>query len=229
MNPKLLLFDIDGTLISARGMPKKAMATVLGRRYSTFQYDQSYDFSGRTDPEIIEHLLQYDNRNFSGALINEILQEFCIELEKEICDGHKPLINPGIEDLIERLRVTDNVCLGLVTGNVAEGARIKLEAADLHQYFPVGGFGDDSKDRNELPPIAQRRAEIHFNKIFENKDIWIIGDSIHDISCARNNDLRCLAVSTGRTSREELADENPEFLENDLSDLEKIHEILVNS
>jgi beta-phosphoglucomutase-like phosphatase (HAD superfamily) len=92
MKPKLLLFDIDGTLISARGIPKKAMATVLARRYSTFQYDQSYDFSGRTDPEIIEYLLRYDNREFSDTLIKEILRDFCIELEKEFFDGHRPEI-----------------------------------------------------------------------------------------------------------------------------------------
>ena len=229
MKPKLLLFDIDGTLISARGIPKKAMATVLARRYSTFQYDKSYDFSGRTDPDIIEHLLRYDKREFSDTLIKEILWEFCIELEKEFINGHRLEIHPGVNGLIQRLRTTENVFLGLVTGNVSEGARIKLEAADLHRYFPVGGFGDDSKDRNELPPIAQKRAEIHYDKIFEPEDIWIIGDSIHDIGCAKNNGLRCLAVSTGRTSREDLAAVNPEFLENDLSDFERIHEILVHS
>ena len=75
MNPKLLLFDIDGTLISARGIPKKAMATVLSRRFSTFKYDRIFDFSGRTDPEIIEHLLNFDKKEITEHIIQEILRE----------------------------------------------------------------------------------------------------------------------------------------------------------
>jgi phosphoglycolate phosphatase len=229
MKPKLLLFDIDGTLISARGIPRKAMATVLSNRYSNFRYDDSYDFSGRTDPQIIEHLLQYDHRDFSDVLVVDILAEFCCELEKEFYDGYKPEIHPGVEELILSLNKTKDVFLGLVTGNVSEGARIKLESADLQHYFPIGGFGDDSKDRNELPPIAQKRAEYHYDKFFEPENIWIIGDSVYDIGCSQTNGLRCLAVSTGKTSKEDLSLANPEFMENDLSDLERIQEILLHS
>jgi len=229
MNPKLLLFDIDGTLLSAHGIPKKAMANVLAKRYSNFQYDQLYDFSGRTDQEIIEHLLHYDNRDFSETLIHEILSEFCIELEKEIMNGQPPEIHPGVNRLLPKLGNIENVFLGLVTGNVSEGARLKLEAVDFQQYFQIGGFGDDSKDRNDLPPVAQNRAEKHFNITFKSDDIWIIGDSIYDISCAQENGFRCLAVSTGKTSKEKLAAANPEFLVDDLSDLELIRKILIES
>jgi len=229
MNQRLLLFDIDGTLLSARGVPRRAMSRVLSRRYSNFNYDVSYDFSGRTDPQIIEHLLRYDNREFSDMLVVEILSDFCIELESEFSDGLKPEVYPGVSRLIRQLAMNENVFLGLVTGNVSKGARIKLKSADLNHYFPVGGFGDDSKDRNQLPPIAQKRAEIHYNTYFNPKDIWIIGDSVHDISCARNNDLRCLAVSTGKTSKEDLEAENPDYLENDLSDSDRIQDILLHS
>jgi phosphoglycolate phosphatase-like HAD superfamily hydrolase len=229
MNSKLLLFDIDGTILSAHGAPKKAMSTVLGRRYSAFNYDQGYDFSGRTDPQIVEHLLEFDDREFSENLVKDILEEFCIELEKEMVNGQKPKIHPGVENLIEDLGNTNSVYLGLVTGNVSKGAKIKLEAAALQEYFAVGGFGDDSKDRNDLPPIAQKRAEKHFNQSFHSNDIWIIGDSKYDIVCAQTNNLRCLAVSTGKTCREKLEAANPEFLVNDLSDSEKIKNILLNS
>ena len=227
MNPKLLLFDIDGTLISARGIHKIAMGKVLARRYSTFKYDSAYDFSGRTDPEIVENLLRYDNKEISDDLLNEILTEFCIELKKEFLINKKPLIHIGVEKLILELQANNTVFLGLVTGNIAEGARIKLESVGLYKYFPVGGFGDDSKNRNDLPPIARKRAEIHYNVNFAPADIWIIGDSVHDIYCAQKNGLRCLAVSTGWTSREELAIADPEFLEDDLSDTKKIQEILL--
>jgi phosphoglycolate phosphatase-like HAD superfamily hydrolase len=228
MNPKLLLFDIDGTLLSAHGVPKIAMATVLERRYQCFEYDTNYDFSGRTDPQIVEHLLKYDNREYSEDLTDEILGEFCIELNKEIVNGKKPVIHPGVCDLVEKLSITENVYLGLVTGNVSEGARIKLEAVDLQTYFPIGGFGDDSKDRNELPPIAKLRAEKYFSTKFLSNDIWIIGDSIYDVECAQKNGLRCLAVATGKTSKDKLIEANPEFIEEDFSDLDKIQHVLIN-
>jgi phosphoglycolate phosphatase-like HAD superfamily hydrolase len=229
MNPKLLLFDIDGTLLSAHGVPKTAMAKVLSRRYQSFRYDQNYDFSGRTDPQIIEHLLKHDNKEYSEDLKKEILSEFCIELKNEIFNGQKPEIHPGVCELVQKLESTENVYLGLVTGNVSAGAQIKLEAVDLHPYFPIGGFGDDSKDRNNLPPIAKKRAELYFTQKFNSNDIWIIGDSIYDIECAQKNGLRCLAVSTGKTSKEKLISANPEFLEDDLSDFEKVKDILVYS
>jgi phosphoglycolate phosphatase len=228
MTPRLLLFDIDGTLLSVPGIPKKAMSTVLSRRYSGFNFDVSYDFSGRTDRLIIEHLLQYDNREISDNLVTEILDEFCIELEREIYDGYEPEIYPGVVRLIRRLEKTDNIYLGLVTGNVFRGARIKLESAELHHYFPVGGFGDDAKDRNQLPPIARKRAETYYHTTFKPENIFIIGDSVRDISCAHINGFRCLAVSTGKTSKEDLAAANPDFLESDLSELERILDILLH-
>jgi phosphoglycolate phosphatase-like HAD superfamily hydrolase len=228
MNPKLVLFDIDGTLLTAHGAPKKAMASVLVRRYQRFHYDQNYDFSGRTDPQIVEHLLRHDNREYSDNLIQEILREFCVELEIELKNGKKPEIHPGVRNLIQELERFPKVYLGLVTGNVSEGARIKLQAVNLDRYFPIGGFGDDSKDRNDLPPIAKRRAEAHYNNKFESNNIWIIGDSIYDIECAQKNDYRCLAVPTGKTPKEKLLAAHPEFIEEDLSDIEKIKDILVH-
>jgi phosphoglycolate phosphatase-like HAD superfamily hydrolase len=229
MNAKLLLFDIDGTLLSAHGAPKEAMSAVLARRYERFQYDQTYDFSGRTDPQIVEHLLQYDNRKYTDDLIKKILREFCVELDQVMMNGKKPEIHPGVEKLIQELAKNENVCLGLVTGNVSAGARIKLKAVELHPYFPIGGYGDDSKHRNDLPPIAKERAEKHYGQIFTSSDIWIIGDSIYDVECAQKNGFRCLAVSTGKTSKERLMAAKPEYLEDDLSDTEKIRSILINS
>ncbi len=228
MKPKLLLFDIDGTLISARGFPKIAMGKVLSLRFPNIKYDHSYDFSGRTDPEIIEYLLGYDNIETTDYLEQQILRDFCVELETMFRNGQKPFILAGVRELMKNLLIQNNVCLGLVTGNISEGARIKLEAAGLNQYFPIGGFGDDSKDRNDLPPIAKERAKKYYGKDFAARDTWIIGDSIHDIGCAQNNNMRCLAVSTGRTSRKSLAAGNPEYLVNDLSDFKIIQEILLH-
>jgi phosphoglycolate phosphatase len=227
MEPKLLLFDIDGTILSARGVPRIVMNKVLSRRYKSISYDQNYDFSGRTDPEIIEHLLNFAEVDFSIKDINQILLDFAPALEKEFQNNHQPYLLDGVKKLLATLLNTEGVYLGLVTGNISEGARIKLESVGLSQHFPIGGFGDDSKHRVELPPIAQRRAEEYYGIDFSKSHIWIIGDSIYDIKCAEMNNLRCLAVASGKTSKNILASAKPEFLEDNLSDTQSILNILL--
>lgn len=225
---KLLLFDIDGTLISAHGIPRKAMSRVLKRRYGDFDYDTGFNFSGRTDWEIVEHLLTYDNRPAGAAEVHEILNEFTSELEKEMQNGEKPLIHPGVHALLEQLHMDDDFLLGLVTGNVSEGARIKLSAAGLYHFFPVGGFGDDAPLRRSLPEFAIKRAKDLYQCELENRNIWIIGDSIYDIDCAQANNLRCLAVCTGWTARKELLKMEPEFIFDTLQDYRNVISLFLN-
>ncbi len=229
MQPKLLLFDIDGTILSARGIPKYVMKKVLSQRFPSFSYDEEYDFSGRTDPEIIEHLLSHAQVEFSTKDINEILIKFTALLEREFNNNHRPYLLEGVENLINALLTTEHVYLGLVTGNISEGARIKLESVGLYHNFPIGGFGDDSKNRIDLPPIALERAQEYYNIPFSKPHTWIIGDSIYDIKCAEMNNLRCLAVASGKTQKHVLASANPEFLKDDLSETQSILDILVNS
>jgi phosphoglycolate phosphatase len=226
MNSKLFLFDIDGTLISTHGIPRKAMRTVLQRRFTDFIYDDNFNFSGRTDWEIVEHLLWFDKKKVSTELIHEILSEFSIELEQELKNGKKPYIHPGVETLLQKLSKERNGYLGLVTGNIKKGAMLKLHAAGLSHYFPIGGYGDDSKNRDDLAPIAIQRAKEHYKINTDKNDIWIIGDSIYDVFCAQNNMLRCLAVCSGWTKCEDLQAVNPEYLVTDLSDLHNILKIL---
>jgi phosphoglycolate phosphatase-like HAD superfamily hydrolase len=229
MQPKLLLFDIDGTILSARGIPRIVMKKVLSQRYSNFSYDEEFDFSGRTDPEIIEHLLIHAQIEFSDKDINEILVDFALLLEREFKNNHQPFLLDGVANLINTLLSTDCTYLGLVTGNIAEGARIKLESVGLYKNFPIGGFGDDSKNRDDLPPIAQERAEEFYDIQFSKHNIWIIGDSIYDIKCAEVNNLRCLAVASGKTQKHILASASPEFLKDNLSDTQSILKILLNT
>jgi len=228
MQPKLLLFDIDGTILSARGIPRIVMKKVLSQRFLDFPYDEEYDFSGRTDREIIEHLLIHAQVQFSMNDIDEILVNFAILLEREFKNNHQPYLLDGVENLVNILLATENAYLGLVTGNIAEGARIKLESVGLYENFPIGGFGDDSKNRVDLPPIAQKRAEEYYNIQFSKDNIWIIGDSIYDIECAELNNLRCLAVASGKTQKQVLASVNPEYLEDDLSETKSILNIVLN-
>lgn len=224
--PKLLLFDIDGTLLSTHGIPRQAMSTVLKRRFSDFNYDAGFNFSGRTDWEIVEHLLRFDNRPCNGELVHQILNDFGSELEIVLQNGRHPLIYPGVLALLEKLARSDQFFLGLVTGNIAKGARIKLSKAGLDPFFAVGGFGDDSNNRNDLPPLAIARAEKQFGCSFERKHTWVIGDSPRDIGCARHNDLRALAVATGWTSYEDLQATGPDYLVRDFSTVDDIIRVL---
>lgn len=227
MRKKLLLFDIDGTLLSTHGIPRIAMGNVLNRMYENFNYDNGFNFSGRTDWEIIEHLLEFDGREFSPKLVKSIMKAFAFELEKQLQNGKPPLIYTGVRELLEALTDIPDVYLGLVTGNILPGAEIKLSLAGLWHYFDVGGFGDDARNRSDLPPLAMARAQDFYRTSFSEANTWIIGDSEFDISCARDNNLRSLAVSTGWTDHDVLGKKNPDYLVRDFSDVDFIRKILV--
>jgi len=229
MSKKLILFDIDGTILSTHGIPRIAMGNVLAHLYQNFNYDENYNFSGRTDWEIIEHLLTFDDRKVSMPFIRNIMDLFIEELDTQLQNGKEPLLFPGVKELIFYLSENKNTDLGLVTGNISHGARIKLEKTGLWKYFPVGGYGDDARDRSDLPPIAISRAEKYYKRKYEITDIWILGDSIYDISCAKDNSLCSLAVSTGLTEYETLKKSKPDVLVKNLFDLGKIVEILMGN
>ena len=227
MRKKLLLFDIDGTLLSTHGIPRVAMGNVLNRMYKNFNYYDGFNFSGRTDWEIIEHLLEFDGREISPKLVKNIMKAYALELEKQLQNGKPPLIYAGVRELLEALADIPDVYLGLVTGNILPGAEIKLSLAGLWHYFDVGGFGDDARNRSDLPPLAITRAQDFYRTSFSEADTWIIGDSEFDISCARDNNLRSLAVSTGLTDHDILGKKNPDYLVRDFSDVDFIRKILV--
>jgi phosphoglycolate phosphatase-like HAD superfamily hydrolase len=106
---------------------------------------------------------------------------------------------PGVEELLERHAERSDLALALLTGNWEPGARIKLSRFDLNRFFAFGAFGCDGTDRSELPPVALERAEARVGRRFRPEEVLIIGDSLHDVSCAQAHGIPCLAVATGRT------------------------------
>jgi len=200
----LLLFDIDGTL-TIGGPGKTAFRVALERTYGTAGPIVNHDFSGKTDPLLLRELLTAAGRTAAGirAGLPRFWELYLAELEARI--GADPVaVLPGVRELLDALTVHDGVHLGLVTGNVKGGARVKLGSAGLWEHFPIGAFGCDHEVRDELPPVALRRAEAHWGRPFRGEDTVVIGDTPRDVACGRAAGAATVAVTTGRFSAEAL-------------------------
>lgn len=222
----LILFDIDGTLI-AGGPAKDAFHHALLEVFGTAGDIDGLDFSGKTDPQIARELL--GGAGMANAAIDEKLPAFfdCYlgEFERRIADDPVRVL-PGVPDLLDALDGVGDVALGLLTGNIAGGADIKLGSARLRERFDVGSFGSDSEVRDELPPVALERAASHWSVSFEPARVWIVGDTPRDVGCARAHGLRSLAVATGNFSSEELGTTGADHVVDSLHSTERIVELL---
>jgi len=220
---KLVLFDIDGTLVRDDGAARDAFSAALVTVYGYDTRLDRYDFSGRTDPGISRMVLTDGGFALSeieagiGGLWDAYLDGLRARISPELVR-----VMPGIPSLLERLQAMPEVTLGLLTGNIEPGARIKLSVHDLNRYFPFGAFGSDSPQRDELPPIAVARAAEHGVNGFTTRDAVIIGDSIWDVRCARPHGSRAIAVATGPTRIDTLRDESPDALFETLADTEAV-------
>ena len=217
---RLVLFDIDGTLITDRGAARDAFRTALQRVYG---YDGDlgrYDFSGRTDPQIARMVLR--DHGLSDATIEsrapELWEVYLAGLGRNATPERVRAL-AGIPELLEALESHAGVVLALLTGNLEQGARLKLGGAALNRYFPFGAFGSDSADRNELPPIAVERAAAHCGRQFAGEDVVIIGDSVYDVRCGVPYGATTIAVASGKTPAETLRAENPRHLFESAEDL----------
>lgn len=224
---KLVLFDIDGTLIRDDGAARDAFAEGLRKVYGHSSPLDRFDFSGRTDPEITWMVLEE-----SGVRPEDVeeglgrLWEAYLSSLSERISRHSVRLMPGIEALLEALERRDDVVLALLTGNIEPGARTKLSPFDLNRFFPFGAFGSDSRFRNELPLVALARARQHGHHQFTSEDIVVIGDSIYDVRCAVPHRARSVAVATGVTSAELLQAESPDYFFETLEDTEAVIEAI---
>lgn len=199
---KLILFDIDGTLLSAQGAPRRAFHTAMEEVYETTGPIATHAFDGKTDPQIARELLRA--ADFDDALITArmpaLWTAYLRELQAELqVPGHETRVYPGVRELLARLQARgDEFLLGLLTGNIAPGAELKLRSAGLDGIFAFGAFGSDAERREELPPVAVARARAHSGLNFAGKAVVVIGDTPHDVACGRGIGVRAVAVATGR-------------------------------
>jgi len=207
---KLVLFDIDGTLITDSGAARHSYALALRETYG-FEGDLTrYDFSGRTDPQITSMVLH--DAGFTdeqiAARAPQLWETYLCELAIQ-ATPERVRVLPGIRQLLDHLARIGHVTLGLLTGNIERGARLKLSPVGLNDYFPFGAFGSDSAKREELPPIAVDRASKIDGHRFRGREVVIIGDSIYDVRCGAPHDATTIAIASGKTPAETLRAENP--------------------
>jgi phosphoglycolate phosphatase-like HAD superfamily hydrolase len=219
---KLVLFDVDGTLLTARGAGRRALKRALERVFGTSGALAAYDMSGKTDPRILFELME--GAGLDRAAVKERLDEYfeiyARALSEEVGDGRDVVVMPGVPELVRRLAAAEGVVLGLLTGNIEEGARIKVGPTGLLPYFALGAFGSDDPDRRRLPSLAARRAHARVGHAFAPDDVLVIGDTPHDVDCARAFGAVAVAVATGRFSRAQLLDERPDLVFDDFSDVD---------
>lgn len=217
---RLVLFDIDGTILTDRGASRSAFADALRAVYGYTGDLSRYDFSGRTDPQIAHMVLRdagFASEEVEAALPR--LWKVYLEHLGRNATPERVHVFPGIRELIAVLASHDEVVLALLTGNIEPGARLKLGGANLNGYFPFGAFGSDSSDRTKLPPFAIERASTHVGRQFRGSDVVIIGDSIHDVRCGVPYEATTIAVASGKTPAETLRAENPKHFFESAADL----------
>jgi phosphoglycolate phosphatase-like HAD superfamily hydrolase len=224
---RLILFDIDGTLLSAGRAARESILAALRAVLGWDGTADGIDFSGKTDPQILRELVEETvGAARLQAELAPVLDRYVAELRNRL---HPEAVvpKPGIAELLERLAREPNVVLGLLTGNIERGARLKLDPPDFNRFFPFGAFGDDSADRYCLPAFAVARARERTGRDFAGESVVIIGDSVHDVGCGRPLGARTIAVATGPTSVETLAAERPHALFSDFSDLRAASEAIL--
>jgi phosphoglycolate phosphatase-like HAD superfamily hydrolase len=224
MRNRLILFDIDGTLVETDGAGRRAMVAAFGRVFGVPGADRRTSkvyFAGNTDPRILEDLadaLSIPRAELArrGAEVEATyLEELRALMSADPVPGR---VLPGVETLLERLKSENGVHLGLVTGNLEAGARIKLSPFGLNRFFPEGGFGSDGPDRGRLAALAAKRVAERVGQRFDASSVTLVGDTPSDISAARANGFRAVAVTTGWSSVERLETAEPDAVLDRLDD-----------
>ena len=220
---RLFLFDIDGTLVSVRGAGRAAFARALEDTYGTAGAIQQFDFRGRTDLSIVHELMTAAGVRVERirAGLDACFEAYARELTFQIGDGSRVHVLPGVDAIVRRLGQRDDVVVGLLTGNIEAGARIKLEPTGLWPFFRVAAYGGDHADRLRLPAIACERARALGHE-FTFDRVTIIGDTPLDVACARGCGAVAVAVATGQHRVDELAAHRPDILFSDLADVERV-------
>jgi Predicted phosphatases len=224
-NKRLLLFDIDGTLVSTGGAGMRALKLVIEKRYGVHDDLHDIEIAGRTDSGIAASILKKYGINETNGKVTDFLDEYIGFLQQTVSttDGQ---VLPGMSEILTRMKTRPDRVLGLLTGNIKRGAELKLQHYGLWDFFEFGAFADDHHDRNQLGEFARARAKEKHGHDFDAAQIDVIGDTGHDVACGKAFGARTVAIATGSWSREQLAAHKPDFLFDDLANVGEVMRVL---
>jgi len=210
---KLLLFDVDQTLIYTGGAGLRALDRACRNILSIENATQGISPHGKTDPAIIREILlaRVGNDSAIESRLASILESYLFYLKDEVLTSERYHVLPGIAEILAEMSARADVMLGLATGNVEVGARIKLDRGDLNRYFTFGGFGSDSEDRTTLVRKAGEAAAIQGGRAVPPEDVFVIGDTPRDIDAGRGAGFKTVGVATGHYPVEDLMDSGATF------------------
>jgi len=220
-NARVLLFDIDGTLVSTGGAGVYALRQALTDRFGVNDDLRNIEIAGMTDSGIVANILKKHKIPGTQENITAFLEMYVDLLELELPRRQGTLL-PGVLPLLEKLKSRPHLVLGLLTGNLRRGAQLKLEHYGVWQFFEFGAFADDHHDRNELGAFARARAREKHGREFAAARIDVIGDTPRDIACGKAFGARTIGVATGSWPREKLAEHEPDFVFDDLRNNENV-------
>ena len=215
---RLVLFDIDGTLLHCGGQTRPRLAVALESVYGTSGGLAGCDFAGKTDDQIVFESLEGHGVPVTtvSAGMEEVKRLYAEGLRAN-ADCRAMRLLPGVEETLDRLAARDDIRLALLTGNWQVGAELKLACVGLQRYFGAGAYGDGCRDRRQLPPLALRRAADRFGRRFSVAETLIVGDTVNDIACGREHGIEVLGVATGPNSERELLAAGADWVLADLS------------
>ena len=213
----LLLWDIDGTLLSSGGAGMRALRTPLRELHGIDASLDDIDYAGRTDRHILRQIFTRHGLPISEENFTRFIDVYVATLPTELAHPGARVL-PGVPALLRAAAARPDVTQALLTGNVRRGARAKLSFHGLWDFFPFGAFADDSEHRNDLGPHALRRAREHSGVDFPPARVWVIGDTPHDIACGRAIGANTLAVATGSHSVTALSAHAPTAVLPDVAD-----------
>lgn len=217
---RVYLFDIDGTLLFSGGAGSAAVKHVLADEFGLGEIKDGVAMSGRTDRVILRDLFRLHAIDDTEANWQRFLAGYLEELPRCLA-ARGGTVLPGVAELLDHLAGLSEVAVGLLTGNVREGARVKLTHFGLYHHFAFGGFGDEHLDRDDVARAALAETRDRLGYV-PAEQVWVIGDTPFDVRCARAIGARVCAVATGTHDRDELAAADPDLLLDDLSQPESL-------
>ena len=218
---KTCLFDIDGTLVLTGGAGMFAFAETFAEDFGVPEISREVPFAGQSDRGIAGNLFVAHGVENTAENWERFREGYVARLLDHL-RRREGVVLPGVFGLLDRLEAMGDVHIGLLTGNVAAAAEIKLSYYDLWHRFEFGGFGDDHADRNDIAAMAVTRARQHHGSQSSEERVIIIGDTPNDIRCARSVGAYAVAVPTGHITAEELAATEPDLLVKTLEDADAI-------